>query len=40
MINQEELSRRSRMGKLVGIDSVIWWVVAIGGIIWVINANA
>ena len=40
MVSQEEVERRNKLGKLVGALAVAWWVASIGGIIWVINANA
>ncbi|MGI9476513.1 MAG: hypothetical protein ACR2PI_07400, partial [Hyphomicrobiaceae bacterium] len=40
MVSQEEIARRSKLGKLVGALAIAWWVASIGGIIWVINANA
>ncbi len=40
MVSEEEIDRRSRLGKLVGALAVAWWIASIGGIIWVINANA
>ena len=40
MVSQEELDRRKKQGKWVGALAVAWWFASIGGIIWVINANA
>jgi hypothetical protein len=40
MVDEQELNNRARLGKLVAALSVLWWVAAIGGIIWVIKANA
>lgn len=40
MISQEELSRRARQGKMAATLAIIWWIASVGGIIWVINANA
>ncbi|MFY0613738.1 MAG: hypothetical protein JXQ99_19560 [Hyphomicrobiaceae bacterium] len=40
MVSEEEINRRSRQGKLAGALAIIWWIASIGGIIWVINANA
>lgn len=40
MVNEQELNSGARMGRLVAAVSVLWWVAAIGGIIWVISANS
>ena len=40
MVSQEELKRRAMQGKLAATLTIIWWVASVGGIIWVINANA
>lgn len=40
MVSQEELDRRRRQGKIAGILAVAWWIASVGGIIWVITANA
>lgn len=40
MVSEEEINRRSRQGKLAGALAIVWWIASIGGIIWVINANA
>lgn len=40
MVSQEEVIRRARQGKLVAFLAISWWVASIGGIIWVITANA
>ncbi len=37
---EEERSQRQRKGRIVAIASILWWVATIGGVIWVINANA
>ena len=39
MITAEELTRRQRLGKLIAGLCIIWWVAAIGGIIYVIEIN-
>ena len=39
-MTDEEMNNRARTGRLVAIACVAWWVVTVGGIIWVINANA
>ncbi len=39
-MTEEELNSRARSGRLVAIACITWWIVTIGGIIWVINANA
>lgn len=40
MVREEELNRRHRQGRIVATAAVVWWIASIGGIIWVINANA
>ena len=37
---QEEKSKRTRAGQMAIILSLAWWVVSIGGIIYVINAQS
>ena len=37
---EEELNRRARSGRLDAIACIAWWIATVGGIIWVINANA
>ncbi len=39
-MTEEELNSRARSGRLVAIACIAWWVATVGGIIWVINANA
>ena len=36
----EEKNKRTRNGRLAVILSFVWWVVSIGGIIFVINAQS
>jgi hypothetical protein len=40
MMTEEERSNRMRTGRIVAAVSIAWWIATIGGIIWVINANA
>ena len=39
-MTEEELNARTRSGRLVAIACLAWWIATVGGIIWVINANA
>jgi hypothetical protein len=39
-MTEEEFNSRTRSGRLVAIACIAWWVATVGGIIWVINANA
>ncbi len=39
-MNEQDAISRQRTGRLVAIASVVWWIATIGGVIWVINANA
>jgi len=33
----DQAARRVRNGKITAVLAVTWWVVAIGGILWVLN---
>ena len=35
----EERSKRIRNGRIVATVSVAWWIISIGGIIYVINTT-
>jgi hypothetical protein len=39
-MSEQEANSRQRTGRLVAITSIVWWIATIGGVIWVINANA